>query len=481
MRHTDDESAANSSYPKFPEFLQNVGRRSFLSSVATFLLVAGLACRRAVQPTAEITLVLIDQTWLDRSFQDRRNLELEQFTKETGIRVKLLPAPEGAVETLDAWRNLLESGAKIPDVYAVDVIWPGILAENLLDLNAFVPAQEIAAHFPELIANNTVNGKLVALPCLVDVGLLFYRTDLLRHYGYRTAPQTWQELETMAARIQAGERARGQKDFWGFVWEGASSESVTCNALEWQVSEGAGPIVENKMVTVNNPETGRALEMAARWVGTISPPGVVTYKEWDAYNIWQAGQAAFMRNWATSHFGELIQGSITKDQFDIASLPRGRARIATTVGGRAYAVSRHSLYPREAAMLVRFLCRPDTQLNRIRKIGGSPTIPELYNDPGMLATNPYFSTVLRTYRNDKVWRPSKETGKRYPDLSRAYYTTVHEILAGQKNVASALPELQAELIEIAGLNASAPGAGSGPHGTSAVLRMPPCYTVHTVS
>jgi trehalose/maltose transport system substrate-binding protein len=481
MRHTDDESAANSCGPESPEFLQNVGRRSFLSGVAAFLLVAGLACRKAVQPPAEITLVLIDQTWLDRSFQDRRNLELEQFTKETGIRVKLLPAPEGVVETLDAWRNLLQSGAKIPDVYAVDVIWPGILAENLLDLKTFVPAQEIAAHFPELIANNTVNGKLVALPCLVDVGLLFYRTDLLRRYGYRTPPQTWQELETMAARIQAGERARGQKDFWGFVWEGASSESVTCNALEWQVSEGGGTIVENNMVTVNNPETGRALERATRWVGTISPPGVVTYKEWDAYNIWQAGQAAFMRNWATSHFGELIQGAITKDQFDIAALPRGRARVATTVGGRAYAVSRHSLYPREAAMLVRFLCRPDTQLNRIRKIGGSPTIPELYNDPGMLATNPYFSTVLKTYRNDKVLRPSKETGKRYPDLSRAYYRSVHEVLVGKKNVATALSDLQAELIQITGLNAPAPGASSGPHGTSAISRMPPCYTDHTVS
>jgi len=190
MRHTDDESAANSSCPEFPEFLQNIGRRSFLSSIATLLLVAGQACRRAVQPVPEITLVLIDQTWLDRTFQDRRNLELEQFTKETGIRVKLLPSPEGPVEVLDAWRSLLESGAKIPDVYAVDVIWPGILAENLLDLNAFVHAQEIAAHFPELIANNTVNGKLVALPCLVDVGLLFYRTDLLRHYGYRNPPRT---------------------------------------------------------------------------------------------------------------------------------------------------------------------------------------------------------------------------------------------------------------------------------------------------
>jgi trehalose/maltose transport system substrate-binding protein len=256
---------------------------------------------------------------------------------------------------------------------------------------------------------------------------------------------------------------------------------VTCNALEWQVSEGGGPIIENNTVTVNNPETARALERAARWVGTISPPGVVTYKEWDAYNIWQAGHAAFMRNWATSHFGELIQASITKNQFDIASLPRGRARIATTVGGRAYAVSRHSLYPREAAMLVRFLCRPDTQLNRIPKIGGSPTIPELYNDPGMLATNPYFSTVLKTYRNDKVWRPSKETGKRYPDLSRAYYRTVHEILEGKKAAASALSDLQGELMQITGLNASAPGASSGPHGKSAILRGQPCYTDHTVS
>jgi trehalose/maltose transport system substrate-binding protein len=472
MDHTDDESAANSSGPESPDALQNIGRRSFLSSVATFLLVAGQGCQRAVQPVGEVTLVLIDQTWLDRTFQDRRNLELEQFTKETGIRVKLLSAPEGAVETLDAWRSLLEGGAKTPDVYAVDVIWPGILAENLLDLKAFVPAQEIAAHFSELIANNTVNGKLVALPCLVDVGLLFYRTDLLRRYGYSTPPRTWQELETIAARIQAGERARGQKDFWGFVWEGASSESVTCNALEWQASEGGGAIIENNMVTVNNLETGRALERAARWVGTISPPGVVAYKEWDAYNVWQAGQAAFMRNWATSHFGELIQGSITKDQFDIAALPRGRARIATTVGGRAYAVSRHSLYPREASMLVRFLCRPDTQLNRIRKIGGSPTIPELYNDPGMLAVNPYFSAILKTYRNDKVWRPSTETGKRYPDLSRAYYTTVHKILDGKQPAASALSDLQAELMQITGLSTPTPGTRGGLHGGRVTAAMP---------
>ena len=477
MRHTDDESAANSSCPEFPEFLQNVGRRSFLSGLATFLLVAGQACRRAVQLDPEFTLVLIEQNWMNSVFQNWRNQELKQFTQETGIRVKLLPAPEGA-EPLDVCRSFLETGAKIPDVYGVDVIWPEILAENLLDLKAFVPAQEIATHFPELIANNTVNGKLVALPSLIDVGLLSYRTDLLRHYGYHTPPRTWEELETMATRIQAGERAKGQKDFWGFVWQGASVESLTCNALEWQVSEGGGPIIENHAVTVNNPGTARAWARALRWVGTISPPGVVAYKAWDAFNIWRAGQAAFMRNWTPPNSGELVQGALTRDQFGIASLPRGRARIAATVGGRGYAVSRHSLHPREASILVRFLCRGDTQLNRTRMGGKSPTIPELYNDPRIQA-DPFFSTILKTYRDDKVWRPSRETGKRYPDLSRAYYGTVHEILVGNKNVASALSDLQAELMQITGLNAAAPGAR--PYGTSAILRVPPSYTNRKVS
>jgi trehalose/maltose transport system substrate-binding protein len=475
MHHTDDESAANTSCPEFPEFLQNVGRRSFLSSLGTILLVMGQACRRAVQLDPEFTLVLIEQNWMNNAFQDWRNQEFKQFTNETGIRVKLLPAPEGA-EPLDVCRSFLETGAKIPDVYGVDVIWPGVLAENLLDLKAFVPAQEIATHFPELIANNTVNGKLVALPSLIDVGLLSYRTDLLRYYGYRTPPRSWQELETMATRIQAGERAKGQKDFWGFVWEGASSESLTCNALEWQVSEGGGPIIENDAVTVNNPETTRAWERALRWVGTISPPGVVAYKAWDAYNIWRAGQAAFMRNWTPPNSGEL-----TRDQFGIASLPRGRARVAATVGGRGYAVSRHSLHPREASMLVRFLCRGDTQLNRSRKSGKSPTIPELYNDPRIQA-DPFFSTILKTYRHDKVLRPSTETGKKYPALSRAYYVAVHEVLAGKKPAATALADLQNELMQITGLNAPTPSASSGPQGKSAILRVElPCHTDQTVS
>jgi trehalose/maltose transport system substrate-binding protein len=421
-------------------------RRFALCGVCLLVSSAGYACRNTTQSAPVKTIALMDQAWSGREYQRRLNEQLAQFTRQTGIRVEFLPAPETAVEQIANLRKLLEGGAQVPDVYGVDVIWPGILADNLLDLKPYIPEQEIAAHFPELIANNTVKGRLVALPANFSEGMLFYRVDLLRKYGYPAPPKSWQELEFMAKRIQAGERAKGNKDFWGFVWQGADSEALTCNALEWQVSEGGGTILdEDGKVTVNNPQTIRAWERAARWVGSISPPGVVEYKEWDVENIWQAGNAAFMRQWTSGYVVARGQDSLIKDRFEIASLPSGSARIAATLGGAGYGVSRHSLHPREAAMLVRFLCSRDEQVRRCRKATEAPTISQLYDEPEVLASNPHFPRVLEIFRKGVALRPSTSAGKMYPEVSRAYSEAVHAVLTGKKSAAQAADELQDEL------------------------------------
>jgi len=417
-----------------------------------FLLVDG--CKKTNQPAPGISLTLIDQSWVDKDYQRRLHEELELFTKQTGTPVQVLPAPEAAVEQLATWRKLLESGAEVPDVYAVDTIWPGILADGLIDLKQYVSAEGIAEHFPKLIANYTVNGKLVALPYNVSAGTLFYRVDLLREYGYRAPPETWQELETMARRIQGGERAKGNKDFWGFVWEGAPSEALTCNALEWQASEGGGTILdESGHVTVDNSGTIRAWSKAASWVGSISPPGATAYKEWDAFNIWQAGNAAFMRNWTGNYVQARAENSPTRDRFNIAPLPRGSAGTAATLGGKGFGVSRYSRHPREAAMLVRFLCGRDEQARRCLKSAEAPSIPALYKDADVLAANPYFSRVHRLFERVTL-RPSVPAGKMYPEVSRAYFEAVHSVLSKRQSAEEAARDLQRQLMTMLKLPAA---------------------------
>jgi trehalose/maltose transport system substrate-binding protein len=390
----------------------------------------------------------MDQTWVSRDYQRRLNGELALFERQTGIRVDFLPAAETTTEQLAAYRKLLGSGAKVPDVYGIDVIWTGILADNLLDLRPYIPEQEIKAHFPELIAANTVNGRLVALPANLNEGMLFYRTDLLKKYGYRAPPKTWDELEVMARRIQSGERGSGIKDFWGFVWEGAPTESLTCNALEWQASQGGGTILdENGKVTVNNPQTIRAWERAARWVGSISPPGVVLYREWDAGNMWQAGNAAFLRSWASEYIADRGPTCRIRDRFDIAPLPRG-TRTAATLGGSGFGVSRYSVHPREAAMLVRFLSGREEQVTRCRNTTDAPTLPQLYSEPELLATNPQFPRVLEVFRKGVVSRPTQSAGQMYPEVSRAYWEAVHAVLTRQETAARAADGLQNKLEQI---------------------------------
>jgi trehalose/maltose transport system substrate-binding protein len=415
------------------------------------LLLEGCARPSVHEP---VTLTLLEE-WTTKTFNEGRQQELQQFSQETGIQVKLLPSPESAKEKLALWQELLRTGASGPDVYGIDVIWTRILNEYFIDLKPYF-ANEISLQFPAITASYTVDNKLVAVAYRADMGLLFYRTDLLRQYRYRAPPRTWDELEVMAARIQSGERAAGKKEFWGFVWQGGATEALTCNALEWQASEGGGQIIENdKTISVNNPHAIRAWQRAARWVGSISPRTVGGYVEADALNVWIAG-AAFMRNWPTAYVDSQAAGSPIRNKFDITSLPGGKGGSVGTLGGAGLAVSRFSAHPREAVELVRYLSRRDVQMKRSRMLSVPPTLPELYDVTEVLEPNPGFALLRQAFRTGLVSRPSNVTGKKYPDVSEAYVQAVHSVLAGEKGAPEAAAALENELVRITGFKKGPP-------------------------
>ncbi len=127
--------------------------------------------------------------------------------------------------------------------------------------------------------------------------MLFYRSDLLEHYG-ETVPQTWAEMTRIAERIQQAEREAGNEGFWGYVFQGKAYEGLTCNAIEWVASYGGGRIVDdNGNITINNAGAAEALQTVAGWIGTIAPRGVMGYEEEQARAVFQNGDTLFMRNW----------------------------------------------------------------------------------------------------------------------------------------------------------------------------------------
>ena len=418
------------------------------------------SCTRPPSPEP-VTLTLLEE-WTNKTFSEGRQQELQQFTRDTGILVKLLPSPESARDKLTLWQELLRTGAAGPDVYGIDVIWPWMLSEDLIDLKPYF-ARELSALFPTIAASYTVGDKVVAIPYRADIGLLFYRTDLLQQYGYRGPPRTWDELETMAARMQAGERAKGRKQFWGFVWQGAAAEALTCNALEWQAAEGGGQIIEDdQTISVNNPHAIRAWQRAARWVGSISPPSVVGYQEWDALNLWTSGDAAFMRNWPTAYVDSGAAGSSVRNTFDTTVLPGGKAPGVGTLGGAGLAVSRFSAHRRESLELVRYLSSKDVQVKRSRVLAEPPTLPELYDLPAVLESNPRFALLSQAFRTGSVSRPSAVTGKKYQEVTDAYIGAVHSVLTGERSAPNAGAALENELVRITGFKKGSPPGNSTP-------------------
>jgi len=419
------------------------------------LLSLGLGCSRL--PSHEPVTV----TFLDIEYDTPDRLpglaqDLEAFTRETGIRVRRLPRPEGSLNQLAMWKELLQKGAPTPDVYGIDVIWSGMLNQYLMDLKPYF-GSELSSQDPVVVASYTVGNKLVAVPRHAYVGVLMYRADLMQRYGYHEPPKTWDELEKMATRIQAGERAKGHKDFWGYVWQGGVTEDLTCSGLEWQVSEGGGRIIEDdQTISVNNPGTIRAWQNATRWVGSISPPGVVAFEKWDAENVWTSGKAAFHRAWVSDYsLINVHRPPVDATQYGITSMPGGSAGRADTLGGNGLAISRTSAHTREALELIRFLMRRDAEFMRATAHSEVPKQPELFDLPAILEPYPQLATS-RQQRGSVVARPSVVSGAHYEDVSQAYIRALHSVLIGEKPAPVAAAALEKELVQITGFRPRSP-------------------------
>jgi trehalose/maltose transport system substrate-binding protein len=364
-----------------------------------------------------------------------------KFTHDTGIKVKVEPHPAASTDAYSQLARLFSSHSSSADVVMMDVVWPGAFAKYLVDLR---PALGKAAkqHLKVLVDNGTVGGKLVAMPWFSDYGILYYRTDLLKKYGYKSPPTTWSQLGSMAKKIQAGERS-SNPNFYGFVWQGKAYEGLTCDALEWIASSGGGHYIDNGKVTINNAKAASILNTVRGWVGTIAPRGVTTYQETEALNAFDAGDAAFLRNWPYAYSVSQGADSKVKGKFGVTVLPHsGKNASVATAGGWMLGVSKFSKHRGAAIEWVRYL--QSAGANKFTAIFSSnpPTIASVASDKAVVKANPWLKPSIAKVQ--RVVRPTRYLKANYQQGSTIIFQGLNRIENGA-DAKSVLPGVASQL------------------------------------
>ena len=368
----------------------------------------------------------------------------KRFSKDTGIKVSVVPHPAASDQSYAQLARAFSSKSSSIDVAMIDVVWPGAFAPYLVNLKPKL-GKQAKLHLGSIVANDTIKGKLVAMPWFGDYGILYYRTDLLKKYGYSAPPKTWADLFKMAKKIQDGER-KDNPNFAGFVFQGNAYEGLTCNALEWIASAGGGHIIDNGKVTIDNAKARTILDAMRVQIGKVTPQGVTTYQEDQTEHAFDNGDAAFARNWPYQYGIGAGAGSKVKGKFNVTVLPHGSTGGSVgTVGGWQLAVSKFSKHKAAAIEFVRYMTSPAVEKFDAITNSNVPTIVSVAKNKAVVKANPYLKPAIASV--PRVTRPAKFLGTKYNEASKVVYQGINQILTGSP-ASQVLPQIKSKLQQI---------------------------------
>lgn len=362
--------------------------------------------------------------------------QLDRFAAaHPGVRVELRVTPDAADQRHQLYVQWLNALSPAPDVLQLDVIWTAEFAGAgwILPLEQFSP--DVRDFFPAALQASQWRDRLYALPLFVDVGLLYWRSDLMPE-----APRSLDDLDRIARRLMESGQTRS-----GLVWAGARYEGLITVFIEYLAAFGGGILTSDGRVIVDEPEAVNALSRMRRDVGPdgIVTPSALNWREEEVRLAFQNGGAAFMRNWP--YAWPLLQDqaqSRVAGRVEIAPFPgRDRSAPVAALGGAQLAINAHSSHPQLAWALVEFLAAPEQMLERARLAAQLPPRPSLYDDR-LDAALPIPVAPVRQALDHAVPRPVTPV---YSELSEVLQVAIHRALSGQQLPAQALSDAAAAM------------------------------------
>jgi multiple sugar transport system substrate-binding protein len=293
------------------------------------------------------------------------------------------------------------------DVFNLDVTWTAEFAENGYIRSLDESRISTRGFLDGPLDTCRYDGRLWALPFNADVGLLYYRSDLVDD-----PPRTWEDLEKQVEVF----RARTGNEVDGYAGQFADYEGLTVNALE-AVSGAGGSIVDGEGGVVAEAQRAAVVEGLER-LRVIAPKGVPELDEDGSIQLFQSGRALFMRNWPRAYraLAQDLEGAPAV-QFGVAPLPGGSG----VLGGQNLAVSADSTRPRAAQALIEFLTGERSQQVQFERGGLPATRAVVYSDQAVRDRYPYVA-ILEEALTTAEPRPTQPHYARFSEVFRAAVT-----------------------------------------------------------
>lgn len=338
--------------------------------------------------------------------------------KNPGIRINLVEGPNATNLLEDLYTSAFILGDSPYDLINMDVIWtPKFAAAGwLLDLSDRITKEDLAAFSPKDVEGGRVEGKLYRIPMRSDVGVLYYREDLLKQAGFKP-PETFSDLLKISQALQ-----KQGKINWGYVWQGRQYEGLAAMFVE--VLEGFGGFWVNPHsleVGLDKPETLQAIAFLKETIEKgVSPPGVTTYLEEDTRRFFQSGQAAFLRSWPYVWPLANVENSPIKGKIGIKPMvSKTHSAGGAALGGWGLGIAKSSKHPQEAWKAIQYLTSEQAQRQFILNAGFVPSRRALFTDPEIVAKYPHYPELLKI-EDRAVLRPPIPQYDQTSDILQRY-------------------------------------------------------------
>ncbi|MEU0136646.1 extracellular solute-binding protein [Streptomyces sp. NPDC006296] len=294
----------------------------------------------------------------------RQQLIEEWNRRHAGSRdrqAELVELPGAADQQRSQLLGALQSGSARYDVVNLDITWIPEFAEA--GLISPLPAEESGTagdtdFIRQVHATTVWKGRTYALPFNTDVGLLYYRPDLLTAADIEadkqpTADWTWDQLYSSVKTLGLNPVRRDERAGW--TTQLKQYEGLTVNTVEAFADAGVQLTDSEGRYSSDPGQLKKGLDSLLDRVGRGRvQPAALTSDETASLTDFAEGRAVFLRHWPYAYGA--LEGLMDPADYAVNRLP-GKA----VLGGQNLAVTADSPRAENARALIAFLTSRESE------------------------------------------------------------------------------------------------------------------------